>query len=233
MDTDGKQRGMGRIFLRGTRYWISYYRNGEEFRESAESADRGVAERRLRTRLGQIHSEQFVGPKLERLKMSTVLEEYLTHLELKGAKAMKAAHAKTKRLLEAFGGDRVVAVTTGTIEDWMGEAVSRLPPDGGPGHGARRRPRERGDDDLRSQEQGCFRPLQHHVGGRHAGGPGEDPGPQGGDAEADNTRTVQSDHRDWRGESRQIVERITHHASFCRRSIASAMRPALIVSAMR
>ena len=53
-----------------------------------------------------------------------MLQEYLNHLGLKGAKAMKAARAKTKRLLEAFGGDRVVDLTTGTIEAWMTERVA-------------------------------------------------------------------------------------------------------------
>ena len=43
--------GMGRIYRRGHIYYIAYRWDGREYRESARSSQRGVAERLLATRL--------------------------------------------------------------------------------------------------------------------------------------------------------------------------------------
>ena len=57
-------RGMGRVFLRGRKFWIAYYANGEEYREPG-GVTRHEAQRRLRARLCEKFSEQFVGPRAE------------------------------------------------------------------------------------------------------------------------------------------------------------------------
>ena len=44
-------RGDGRTFRRGRLWWIAYFRNGREYRESSRSADQGVAQRLLHERL--------------------------------------------------------------------------------------------------------------------------------------------------------------------------------------
>ena len=46
-------RGNGRVFQRGQVWWIAYYDNGREHRESSGSRDRKDAVRRLRQRLGE------------------------------------------------------------------------------------------------------------------------------------------------------------------------------------
>jgi hypothetical protein len=43
--------GDGRVFRRGRLWWIVYFRNGREYRESSGSADQDVAQRLLRERL--------------------------------------------------------------------------------------------------------------------------------------------------------------------------------------
>ena len=45
--------GTGRIYRRGLIYYIAYRWDGREYRESARSSDRAVAERRLATRLAE------------------------------------------------------------------------------------------------------------------------------------------------------------------------------------
>ena len=47
-------RGNGRIFRRGRIWWIAYYRNGREHRESSRSQDRRTALNFLRQRVGEI-----------------------------------------------------------------------------------------------------------------------------------------------------------------------------------
>ena len=45
--------GTGRIYRRGLIYYIAYRWDGREYRESARSSDRAVAERLLATRLAE------------------------------------------------------------------------------------------------------------------------------------------------------------------------------------
>ena len=47
-------RGNGRVFQRGSIWWVAYYDNGREHRESSGSRDRKDAVRRLRQRLGEM-----------------------------------------------------------------------------------------------------------------------------------------------------------------------------------
>ena len=47
-------RGNGRVFQRGSIWWIAYYDNGREHRESSGSRDKKDAVRRLRQRLGEV-----------------------------------------------------------------------------------------------------------------------------------------------------------------------------------
>ena len=44
-------RGQGRVYLRGTTWWISYSKRGHEFRESAHTTDEGKADKFLSRRL--------------------------------------------------------------------------------------------------------------------------------------------------------------------------------------
>lgn len=45
---------MGRVFLRGKTFWIEYYHNGKQIRETSRSKVRAVAQRFLKKREGAI-----------------------------------------------------------------------------------------------------------------------------------------------------------------------------------
>ena len=47
-------RGNGRVFQRGQIWWIAYYDNGREYRESSKSRERKMAAKLLRQRMGEI-----------------------------------------------------------------------------------------------------------------------------------------------------------------------------------
>ena len=60
-------RGNGRVFQRGHVWWLAYYDNGREHRESSGSRERKDAVRMLRQRLGEVaagayHAPQRQGP---------------------------------------------------------------------------------------------------------------------------------------------------------------------------
>lgn len=53
-----KLRGDGRVFARGGNWWIAFYVDGREQRESAKTTDRERAEKYLRGRLKEVHAHE-------------------------------------------------------------------------------------------------------------------------------------------------------------------------------
>ena len=65
---------MGRTLRRGEVWWIAYYFNGKEIRESAKSRNEADARRLLKKRLKEIHGSRFVGPQEEKLTVADLLD---------------------------------------------------------------------------------------------------------------------------------------------------------------
>src|SRR5439155_10377230 len=112
-------RGMGRTLRRGQIWWIAYYFNGKEIRESAKSTSESDARRLLKKRLKEIHGSRFVGPQEEKLTVDDLLDALVTHLETKGAKTVDRLKSHLKRLREWFSLTRGVNVTTADVERYV------------------------------------------------------------------------------------------------------------------
>ncbi len=104
-------RGMGRVFERGSVYWIAYSRRGHEYRESSHSTKEGDAWRLLKTRLGQIEAKKFVGPKEERVRFEDLKAVYLQDYEVRGLRSVETAELRVKHLAAYFGEDRALDIT--------------------------------------------------------------------------------------------------------------------------
>ncbi len=112
-------RGMGRIFQRGSIYWIAYSHRGREYRESAQSEREGDARRLLKKRLGEIGRGRLVGPQEERVTVQDLAADYEREQALRGARAGRWAKQRTAHLKRVFGFDRAVDVTTDRIRAYV------------------------------------------------------------------------------------------------------------------
>ena len=69
-------RGNGRVFQRGSIWWVAYYHSGREYRESSRSRDRKVAVRQLRQRIGELAT----GTALDQLPLRrTAIQAVMVH----------------------------------------------------------------------------------------------------------------------------------------------------------
>lgn len=116
-------RGMGRTLRRGETWWVAYYFNGREIRESAKSRSEADARRLLKKRLKEIHGSRFVGPQEEKLTVDDLLDALITHLETKGAKTVDRLKSHLKPLREWFALTRGVNVTTAEVERYVAERL--------------------------------------------------------------------------------------------------------------
>jgi len=109
-------RGQGRVYLRGTTWWISYSKRGHEFRESAHTTDGAKADKFLSRRLKEREKPTFVGPKEEKLTLddleAKILADYRKHNR---RSACNVTHC-LKRVRKYFAFDSLVDITTPRID---------------------------------------------------------------------------------------------------------------------
>lgn len=112
--------GMGSLLLRSKTWWVCYYVNGVEHRESARQPDEGFrdgsltdAKKLLKKRMGEQHSGQYVPPDAKRLTVGELRDLYLAHYERKGLRSKETAAYRFRNLVRVLGGDtRAVHLTT-------------------------------------------------------------------------------------------------------------------------
>jgi integrase len=121
----GKQYGGGRVFRHPGRkvWWIAYYRNGSEHRESSGSHRERDAVTLLRQRIGDKASGRPFTLHAER----TTFEDMVAMLEhdyrVNCRKSISRAKQAAAHLRETFGGDRAVDITTDRL---MAYTAARL-----------------------------------------------------------------------------------------------------------
>jgi integrase len=99
------------VFRRGERWWIAYYHQGREIRESSGSTKGKVAERLLQDLLGAIHGGMFIGPHQTKVTVAELLEALRVEMEARSLKGWYAIKGIFLRLTAALGQHRAVAVT--------------------------------------------------------------------------------------------------------------------------
>ena len=103
--------GQGRVFQRGPRWWIAYYHQGREIRESSRSSNDKVARNLLKDRLGAIYAGTFIGPQQARVTVADLLETLRVVMEARSLKGWYAIKGIFPRLTAALGQHRAVGVT--------------------------------------------------------------------------------------------------------------------------
>jgi integrase len=118
-----RKRGAGNIYLRGSVYWICYWRRGRRFRESSGSEDPAIAQRKLDKRTKEIWAERqglaaFV-PKAEKTYVDELLDALLKDYKLNGGRGLSQFSSHLKPIREAFGDMRAVDVTSKVVDDYI------------------------------------------------------------------------------------------------------------------
>jgi integrase len=114
--------GKGRIFKRGSRWWIAFSHRGE-FRQSAGT--REEARTLLRARLAEITSDRFK-PEDTRLAVKTLLDSYVKSLRMREAKSLISLLSHLKPIEKAFGNLRVAELSIRRFEAYQEARLSEV-----------------------------------------------------------------------------------------------------------
>jgi integrase len=117
------ERGNGRVYLRGTTYWVRYFLRGNEFRESAKTGDEKEAAKFLRQRTREtgadlLGARKFVTPANLRLTVADLVAALRAHFELAG-KLSPQNKSELSRVEADFGNVRASALTGEAVDKYI------------------------------------------------------------------------------------------------------------------
>jgi len=115
-----RERGRGRVYLRGDVYWIAYSIRGHVIRESAKTPDEGKALKLLDRRLKERERPGFIGPKEERLTLddleAKIKAQYIRD-ERKSFDVVERCLKHVKAYFPPF--ERLFDITTAKVETYQ------------------------------------------------------------------------------------------------------------------
>jgi Phage integrase family len=119
-----RTQGMGRLFRRRSRHtgkllptwWLSYYVDGTEMRESANTVTRKVALDLLRERVKGLSDGTVVDPARERLTVGDLLDGLLAYYGRQEHRSLPSVRSQIKAWRTALGETRALAVTTKRLD---------------------------------------------------------------------------------------------------------------------
>jgi len=117
-------RGDGRIFLRGKTYWIAFYVNGRQERESAKTTDPKDAEKYLRERVQKARaheddpSKPFSYRRDKRKMIAEVMDALEVKFKLKG-KNSRQNLSNIQRVRSDFGHVRAASLTAEQVDRYQ------------------------------------------------------------------------------------------------------------------
>jgi integrase len=114
-------RGLGRVFKRGSVYWIAYCYRGKEYRESLRSNSESQARKLLKKRIGEVVNGQLVGPTEERLTFDDLAKMLLTDYEINGKRSLDSARLSIRHVKDYFGLNRALDITADRIAKYVRE----------------------------------------------------------------------------------------------------------------
>ena len=119
-------RGLGRVFKRGSVFWIAYYYRGKEHRESSDSDSEGQAKKLLRKRLGEIGNGKLVGPMEERLTFDQLAADLISDYQVNGKRSLESARLSIRHLRAFFGFDKALHITTDRVRAYIAKRQAEI-----------------------------------------------------------------------------------------------------------
>jgi integrase len=110
-----RPRGSGRIYKRGEYWWIKYHRNGKPYWESSKSNSRSEAEKLLKSRLGEIADDRFVGTASGRVTVGMLLDLVAEDYRITGKRSVDDLEWRCKKHLRPRF-DKMKAVQFGSLQ---------------------------------------------------------------------------------------------------------------------
>jgi len=99
-------------------WWIAYYHNGEELRESSHSSEEKEAIKLLKRRVQDL-GRGIVGTKEERVTFEKLVEDLKNDYKVNGKRSLDNVELSIRHLSEFFAGDKSRHITTDRVRQYI------------------------------------------------------------------------------------------------------------------
>lgn len=113
---------MGQVRLRGTVYWVRWYRDGKRYEESSHSSRKEDAKKLLKLREGDVAKGVPLTAKIGQLRVDEALRDVITDYRINGKRSLAVVERRVeKHLLPYFAGRRMAAITTADVRKYVAQ----------------------------------------------------------------------------------------------------------------
>jgi len=119
-----KLRGDGRVFMRGRTWWVQFYVDGKQQRESAKTADPETAEKYLRRRLREVHAHEFVSRHNQRRTIAELMDALKVDFTLRAIDSQQNL-SNIKIARAGFGTVRATSLTAEQVDRYIEERLRK------------------------------------------------------------------------------------------------------------
>lgn len=112
-------RGMGRVYQRGSIWWVQYCYRGKVYRESSGSIHRPHAVKLLRRRLDEIGRGRLLGPDVERTTFEDLAHMILTDYRMNKRKSLRSVILSLRHLGATFAHTPAIDITTDQVNSYI------------------------------------------------------------------------------------------------------------------
>lgn len=117
-----RPRGTGSLYRRESIWWVKYHRNGKSYRESSKSTDRVVAEKLLRSRLGEIADDRFAGIAPGKVTVGNLIDLVVEDYRITGKRSLADVEWRSnKHLHPRFAKMKAAQFGTMQVKRYIGE----------------------------------------------------------------------------------------------------------------
>lgn len=117
------ERGDGRVFQRGSVWWIQYYFDGQDRRESSRSTNKKVADKLLRQRLAKKDSGELQEAHFKQIRFADLKHIIEQDYQLSQRKSVDRLGTALKALEGTFGGTLARAITLDRLTAYANERL--------------------------------------------------------------------------------------------------------------
>jgi integrase len=111
-------KGVGRVFQRGSVWWIAFYHRGREIRQSAHSHSEAQARKLLKKRLGEVTSGRFIVDE-EKITFEDLVADLKNDYQVNGKRSLNSVLYYLPHLRHFFGFDRAIDITPDRVRAYQ------------------------------------------------------------------------------------------------------------------
>lgn len=119
-----KRRGLGRVYQRGSTWWVQYHWRGTRYQETSGSINRMDAVKLLRKRLAEMGTGQLRGPDLEKTTFADLVQIIRDDYTVNQRRSTRRLETSLKALEPAFGRMRACDITLDRLNRYVSERMA-------------------------------------------------------------------------------------------------------------